>query len=257
MRLAWFVLLCSACVVELGPYQEATPTPDDPIVEPPPPPPPSPCPEGMVLIEGDVPFCIDEVEAGLVAVLQDGTEVPFSPFSTIGGARVKAVSVIGQVPQGYISGEEAQSACEEAGKSLCALDQWLRACRGPNDTLYPYGDAHIDGACNETRAQHPVIEFFGSTNVFDSVHMNDPGINQQADTVDPGGSNTECVSTEGAYDLVGNLHEWIADPNGTFKGGFYVDAVLNGPGCTYQTTAHGFTYHDYSTGFRCCSEPGQ
>ena len=210
----------------------------------------------MVLIEATDPFCVDEVEAALVEILPDGTEVAFSPFSTIGGARVKAVSVLGQIPQGYLSGEEAQAACEEAGKSLCSLAQWSRACKGPDQTTYPYGNEHLEGACNETRAQHPVIEFFGtSQGVFDGVHMNDPGINQQADTVDPGGSNTECVSVEGAYDMVGNLHEWISDPNGTFKGGFYVDAVLNGAGCNYATTAHSLSYHDYSTGFRCCAAP--
>jgi hypothetical protein len=37
-------------------------------------------------------------------------------------------------------------------------------------------------------------------------------------------------------------------------GGFFVDAKLNGPGCTYRTTAHAKTYHDYSTGFRCCKD---
>ena len=41
---------------------------------------------------------------------------------------------------------------------------------------------------------------------------------------------------------------------GIFKGGFFVDAKLNGPGCLYATTAHAQSYHDYSTGFRCCAE---
>ena len=45
--------------------------------------------------------------------------------------------------------------------------------------------------------------------------------------------------------MVGNLHEWIEDPDGTFKGGFYVDAERNGPGCLYTTTAHAGTYRDY------------
>ena len=36
---------------------------------------------------------------------------------------------------------------------------------------------------------------------------------------------------------------------------FYVDAVRNGPGCLYTTTAHALPYHDYSTGFRCCADP--
>ena len=30
---------------------------------------------------------------------------------------------------------------------------------------------------------------------------------------------------------------------------------MNGDGCTYRTAAHEFTYHDYSTGFRCCADP--
>ena len=62
------------------------------------------------------------------------------------------------------------------------------------------------------------------------------------------------MSEAGAYDMMGNLHEWTADPEGTFRGGFYVDTQINGPGCTYVTTAHPTTWHDYSTGVRCCSD---
>ncbi|QXD15378.1 hypothetical protein GQ464_000010 [Rhodocaloribacter litoris] len=31
-------------------------------------------------------------------------------------------------------------------------------------------------------------------------------------------------------------------------------ALCHGEGCLYRTTAHGRTYHDYSTGFRCCAD---
>jgi hypothetical protein len=55
--------------------------------------------------------------------------------------------------------------------------------------------------------------------------------------------------------MMGNLHEWTADPAGTFRGGFYVDTVRNGNGCLYATTAHNTSYRDYSTGFRCCATP--
>ena len=41
--------------------------------------------------------------------------------------------------------------------------------------------------------------------------------------------------------------------HGRFRGGFYGDAEINGPGCLYVTSAHDPTYHDYSTGFRCCT----
>ena len=90
--------------------------------------------------------------------------------------------------------------------------------------------------------------------MWDTEHMNDPGINQQEGTVSETGEFEGCVTPEGVYDLHGNLHEWIADPSGTFKGGFYADAVINGAGCSYTTSAHDTSYHDYSTGFRCCGD---
>jgi hypothetical protein len=31
-----------------------------------------------------------------------------------------------------------------------------------------------------------------------------------------------------------------------------MDTHKNGDGCFYKTTAHNTSYHDYSTGFRCC-----
>ena len=43
-------------------------------------------------------------------------------------------------PQSNISGVQAQQACEGAGKRLCTDAEWLRACRGAADNIYPYGD---------------------------------------------------------------------------------------------------------------------
>ena len=37
----------------------------------------------------------------------------------------------------------------------------------------------------------------------------------------------------------------------------FKDTKLTGEGCDYRTTAHDFGYHDYSTGFRCCSDTRQ
>lgn len=54
--------------------------------------------------------------------------------------------------------------------------------------------------------------------------------------------------------MVGNVHEWTADRNGTFRGGYYVEATLNGRGCDYVTTRHDAIYWDYSIGFRCCAD---
>jgi formylglycine-generating enzyme required for sulfatase activity len=160
------------------------------------------------------------------------------------------------VPQGYISGLEAREACEGAGKRLCTRAEFRRACQGPEETTYPYGDMYQEGACNEGRPQHPIIELFGSgPGVFNSTNMNDPAVNQLPDSLAATGAYAQCESAEGAFDMSGNLHEWVDEDEGTFCGGFYVDAKINGAGCLYTTTAHGISYHDYSTGFRCCLTP--
>jgi len=212
------------------------------------------CPAEMVLVADRV--CVDRWEAALEAVGIDGGVMPWSPYDNPGTRPVRAVSRAAQVPQGYIAGDQAARACAAAGKRLCALDEWLSACRGPAGLVYPYGNAYVRRRCNEGRTPHPVVQFFGtSTGVFTFSNMNNPGINMQADTVARTGAFEGCASPWGVYDMVGNLHEWIADAAGTFKGGFYVDAEINGRGCLYTTTAHAFTYRDYSTGFRCCAAP--
>jgi hypothetical protein len=39
-------------------------------------------------------------------------------------------------------------------------------------------------------------------------------------------------------------------------GGFYSTTDQHGAGCAYTTIAHEPSYHDYSTGFRCCADAG-
>jgi formylglycine-generating enzyme required for sulfatase activity len=107
--------------------------------------------------------------------------------------------------------------------------------------------------CNDARARHPAVELFpNDPNPFDRIQH--PCINQLPDGLAPAGSHPECVTPEGVFDLMGNLHEWTADPTGTFRGGFYVDTERNGPGCLYRTTAHNRQHWDCSTGFRCCAD---
>ncbi len=205
-----------------------------------------PCPPGMAHLAGEAGrggFCIDRWEAHLAA---------WSPYEVPASGIARTAP--GVIPQGYISGDVAEAACRAAGKRLCTSSEWLRACQGPRHTTYPYGTTYLPGACNEGRPAHPVLELFGDATDWSPAQMNDPRLNQLPDTVDPTGSNPVCQSAEGVFDLHGNLHEWVADAEGTFRGGFYVDARINGEGCLYRTTAHSRTYHDYSTGFRCCAD---
>jgi len=221
---------------------------------------PGPCPLDSVLVGG---VCIDRYEARLER--WDGAAwIPHSPFERPtrkdrGGdpSRYRAVAARDAWPQGYLSAEEAQAACEASEKRLCTSEEWVRACRGSSGSTWPYGNTYDPRACNDTYGgSHPVVDYFGtSEGVWTGAKMNDPGINQQAGTLTRGGEMTGCASEDGLMDLHGNLHEWVADAEGTFRGGFYADAKINGAGCGYVTTAHSRGYHDYSTGFRCCAAP--
>lgn len=207
------------------------------------------CPAGMIPIDT---YCVDKYEASLVRG-DDGTS--WSPYFNPGMIPMIAVSVANAVPQGYIDGDQASEACLNAGKRLCANNEWLRACRGPNSTTYPYGNTKQLGVCNDHRSVHPAVEYYGTTDNWIYSHIDNACLNQLPASLDRAGENPGCVTYEGAYDMMGNLHEWTSDPAGTFRGGYYVDTVLNGPGCLYVTTAHNTLHWDYSTGFRCCADP--
>jgi sulfatase modifying factor 1 len=201
------------------------------------------CPAGMARVAA---FCVDRFEASLAS---------WSPYQNPTGHVMRAVSLRGGVPQAYISQLDASAACGAAGKRLCSDAEWLRACQGPTSSTYPYGDTREPGVCNDARAVHPAVELYGTSDAWIFSHLDSPCLDQEANGLAPTGSHAGCVSAEGAFDMMGNLHEWTADPAGTFRGGYYVDTVMNGNGCLYATTAHDTSYSDYSTGFRCCADP--
>jgi len=224
------------------------------------------CPPEMALVSGH--FCIDRWEASLERGRGDRRE-KWPGNRRVDGleAEMVAVSRAGEKPQGYISGAQAQAACANAGKRLCAREEWLTACRGPKNTLYPYGNERRPNVCNDrfkTLDRHPVVTLYRQEAGPDADPsamwmprwMNDPRLHELPYTVSKTGEFAECTNEYGVYDMVGNLHEWIDDPEGTFLGGFFMDTFQNGEGCNYRTHGHELEYHDYSTGFRCCAEPG-
>jgi len=210
----------------------------------------------MALVKG---YCIDRYEAYVVELDAAGRELPHSPYVPVDGLKVRAKVAEGVVPQGYISQVQAQNACENAGKRLCTAPEFSLACRGPNRSQsYPYGGTrHQRGKCNEGKGS-AVTAVFGAGAPFDSQLMNDARLNRWSGGLAKTGAYTASVSPYGVFDLVGNLHEWgaevAANGHGSFRGGFYGDAEINGSGCNYVTTAHAASYHDYSTGFRCCRD---
>jgi hypothetical protein len=217
------------------------------------------CPPGMARIdvEGQRAYCIDRWEATVVEI--EGSKERSHPATQpVTNLKVKALTRAGVTPQGYISKNEAEAACKNAKKRLCSGAEWERACRGKAPTTFPYGDERKPGYCNDS-GRAPLAALHPGESVYESSEaMNDPRINQAPNTVAPTGKFERCRNAFGVYDMVGNLHEWVADVHdgsrGTFRGGYYQDTHLNGDGCGYRTTAHGVDYHDYSTGFRCCAD---
>jgi hypothetical protein len=228
-----------------------------PIVPVRPPPPHVPgCPPEMVQIEA---YCIDRWEDFVVELDERGHESPHSPYETVEDLMIRAKSAGGVVPQAYMSRVQSAKACANAGKRLCTAHEFVNACNGGDPAvLYPYGGTtRKKGACNEGKGSSMVHIFGWDSHKWTEAGFNDPRLNQWEGGLAKTGSFPQCVSPFGVYDCVGNLHEWVDEPDpqgrGRFRGGFYGDAEMNGSGCTYVTHAHAPTYHDYSTGFRCCS----
>jgi sulfatase modifying factor 1 len=171
-----------------------------------------------------------------------------------------AVSARGVTPSGYLSGEVAAAACSRAGKRLCTATEWVTACRGEKNRKFPYGPAFDGAACNVDRATHPARLLHGNASIghldprLNQLH--EPGAEEGLALLRRTGETPSCRSEWGddaVYDMVGNLDEWIEDPDGTFLGGFY--ARKTHEGCDSRVEVHGFDYYDYSLGVRCCRTP--
>lgn len=244
------------------------------------------CPPDMVQAAG---FCIDRYESSLLdthggralspfyhpessllrrhyqlwrdrapssnTLLGRATEVPAPPDFQLGGAfDFLAVSRSGVIPNGYLNLKEARSACTHAGKRLCTREEWVAACRGERGRKFPYGDRYVDGACNVFRSAHPAQLLHGDA----SINHLDPRLNLVEYDGKPllrkTGATDGCRSQWGedaAYDMVGNLDEWVDAEEGVFVGGFYSRATREG--CDAAISSHPPEYFDYSLGTRCCS----
>lgn len=94
-------------------------------------------------------------------------------------------NIIGEYPVTNVTWAEANAMCEAEGKRLCAPDEWVLACRGPQGLRFPYGPVYDGTKCN---SESPI------------------------DTPQRIGETPKtCVSGYGVYDLNGNVWEWVGD----------------------------------------------
>ncbi len=218
------------------------------------------CPEGMARIRD---FCMDRFEITLVDA--EGTARPYFQAPPRGMDGLRARSIAGAFPQGYLSREAADKACRNAGKRLCTLDEWQSACSGNGTRKFPYGSSPVTGMCNAgKRDPHILDKHFPDIPHMRRTgkHFNDPALLQDPDYLMRTGSKAECVTPEGVYDMDGNLSEWVSDTvqkDGRTHGTFAGDAFSGhgSAGCARKTSAHTSDYHDYSMGARCCSGPSR
>jgi len=219
------------------------------------------CPSGMVKVAN---FCVDRFEGTLV---NKGTGEPWSPYCSPGKGNaitnLKAVSLAGVIPQGYISGDQAAVACQNAEKHLCTQKEWLTACQGNTNNKFPYGNAEVPTQCNYGRA-HPDVKTAEAPNA--KYDLTDPQVNKNY-ALSITGNFGNCATPQGAFEMTGNLQEWVNDGSGAspnlFGGGYYgatLQQVIQQPtpaiGCGFQVVGHPSTHFDYSLGFRCCASFG-
>lgn len=235
------------------------------------------CPPDMAQVAE---HCIDRYEAHVLVRSQDGSLAPHPAHAQIPpGAYLVAASDPGVLPQAYINRLDAARACENAGKRLCSVVEWYRACRGSHRTVYPYGANYQAGRCNVGKA-HLLSRLYGKNpRAWQyQAHFNNPILDQLPGFLARTGEFEGCVNDYGIHDMVGNLHEWVGDRvdrsltkklplranvrrtlrpgtgHGIFMGGFFSTTNQHGRGCRFVTIAHEPSYHDYSTGFRCCRD---
>jgi formylglycine-generating enzyme len=240
-----------------------------------PPSPSQPCPAEMALA-GRV--CMDRYEAHLLIRGSDGALVPHPPYTAPTEGWFVAAADVGVKPQAYVNQLQAASACEHAGKRLCSVVEWYGACTGEAGTTYPYGAHYEAGRCNVGKPHLLSLVHGSNPQGWRYSDFNDPALSAKVGFLGLTGEYAGCAGPNGVHDLVGNLHEWVADRvdqtlarklplpaivarrigrrsgNGIFMGGFYSTRNEHGAGCKFVTAAHEPRYHDYSTGFRCCRD---
>jgi hypothetical protein len=167
--------------------------------------------------------------------------------------RIVAVSAPDRIPSAYLDLESAKLACENAGKRLCKDKEWQMACRSEHNTRHPYGEMLDSARCNLAARVSPTDILHGKSIVGErDARLN--LVEQGGRTLlRPTGSLLGCASAwedDGIYDMEGNLDEWVDDPSGVFRGGFYGRETHWG--CDQHIDVHSPDYYDYSIGARCC-----
>jgi hypothetical protein len=162
----------------------------------------------------------------------------------------------GELPALLVSWTDAKKTCERAGKRLCTEDEYNFGCEGEAMLPYTYGYVRDATKCNIDR---PYRKREKKLLKYESC-MKHPECKRELEKLDqrlPAGSLPACVSPFGAYDLNGNINEWVFRPKEKYpnrsglKGGWW--GPVRGR-CRPTVGFHKEDDYGYEEGFRCCKD---
>lgn len=167
-----------------------------------------PCPDDMVFVSNDKGgICIDKYEASA------GDECPYPAPANQDNSRMdienkncKPFSKDGVTPWRFISQSQAAVACVKAGKRLASSEEWYQASLGTPDVS--------DG-------------WNGDDCQLSNNWPTQPGMT---------GTGKNCISAAGAYDMIGNVWEWV---NGEINEGYYKGQKLPETGYVVSVDSSG------------------
>jgi hypothetical protein len=151
---------------------------------------------------------------------------------------------------------QAELKCAAVGKRLCTESEWTLACEGPKLLPFPYGFVR------DTKKCHGDMEWDSPD--MKKVAARDPAELARLWKGKRNGSQPECVSDYGVYDLPGNVDEVVASESFQLPGykGKFDSIHTGGPWykgtrnqCRPKIYTHDEAFYYYFLGFRCCAEP--
>jgi hypothetical protein len=162
----------------------------------------------------------------------------------------RSCSRAGVLPWTNLTFQQAKTACEAAGFSLCSVNDWSSACKGPsNDCTWSYTSS---GNCQSYPSN--------GANACNGQDLGAQPGSPDTNALKPTGSLANCYTDYGSagrvFDLSGNAKEWTTDTmsptQNPLRGGSYSNAP-SGLQCDFDFSVGGPDLHLPNVGFRCCT----
>ena len=150
---------------------------------------------------------------------------------------------------------DAETLCARVGKRVCTRSEWTAACVGEGGTRYPWGKKLPKYTPGKDANKVPCNigkRYMGFSEK--KIARRDKVEFERVDQSEPSGSRETCRSASGAYDMVGNVEEWVrcteAKSGWCLMGRYWADPR----DCYHVIDTHHPKWHYYETGFRCCKD---